>query len=433
MNQRAFRLPFRLAGIPLYVDLSFLIILPLMVWTIARNIVYIVREGGVGIDPAIVSVGFMPLALGVVGALGLFTCVVLHELGHSITAQRYGVKVRRITLWFLGGVAEFEEIPRQRGAEAVVAIAGPLVSFALAGVFFALTRIVPRTLPSVWLISLYLFYVNMMLGLFNLLPALPLDGGRILRSLLALKMPYLRATAVAGQVAKIIAVLMGLWGLGLLSALLGGPIRPNLWMIVVAFFIYMAANSETQQALIVEMLKGIGVRELMNPGVRTVPAWMTVGQLYQFMIQNHLKGFPVVDQNNRLIGMIEMSQLQSVDPNTPVWQVMSTEVRGINQRASALDAFAEISRNGFGRLVVFDDDKNMVGIITKTDLMRAIQIRMTGYEGWGSPMAVRHTPGAFSPPPDYIPQHVRAAPAAGTYAAAATTGYTPPDGDRHPQ
>ena len=433
MNQRAFRLPFRLAGIPLYVDFSFLIILPLMVWMIARNIVTIVRYGQTGIDPTVVAGGAMPLALGLVGAIGLFTCVVLHELGHSITARRYGVKVRRITLWFLGGVAEFEEIPRQRGAEAVVAIAGPLVSFVLAGLFFALTLIVPKTLQSIWLVALYLFLVNMMLGLFNLLPALPLDGGRILRSLLALKMPYVRATALSSNIAKVLAVLLGLWGLGLLGALFGGAIQLNPMLVIMAFFIYSAANAESQHTFIVEMLKGIGVRELMNRDVRTVPAWMSVGDLYQFMIKERLRGFPVVDPDGRLIGVVDMTQLQTAEPNTPVWQVMNTDVRGINERASALDAFAEMSRNNFGRLIVFDDAKNMIGIITKRDLMRAIDVR-TRFDGWPtSPMAVRHTPGVFSPPPDYMPQHLRAAPTQGTYAAAATSGYTAGDGDRHPQ
>jgi CBS domain containing-hemolysin-like protein len=105
-----------------------------------------------------------------------------------------------------------------------------------------------------------------------------------------------------------------------------------------------------------------------------------------------------------------MNQLQGVDPATPVWQVMNTDLLGINQRASALDAFTEMSRNGFGRLIVFDDAKNMIGILTKRDLMRAIQIRMMGFDAWGSPMAVRHTPGVFTPPPDYLPQQTHATP-----------------------
>jgi CBS domain-containing protein len=287
----------------------------------------------------------------------------------------------------------------------------------LAGVFWGLTLVIPKQAhPAVWLVGYYLMAVNFMLAIFNLLPALPLDGGRILRSLLALKLPHLQATTLAGNIAKVIAVLMGLWGLGLTNVLLYGVFVPNnLWMIVLAFFIYSAANSETQQAIIVEMLKGIGVRELMNPNVRTVPAWMSVGDLFRYMLAERYKGFPVVDANRRLVGMVSMEQLHGVDPSTPVWQVMSTELLGINHRASALDAFMQMSQNGVTRLIVFDDQKNMVGIITQRDLLQAIQVRMMGLDttraggggggggGATSPMAIRHAAGPFSPPPDYAP------------------------------
>jgi Zn-dependent protease len=408
MFRKAFRLPLNLAGIPLYVDLSFVLILPLMVGMIAGNLVFLVREGRFGIDPDVVAHGWMPLLLGLIGALGLFVCIILHELGHSITARRYGVKVRRITLWFLGGVAEFEEMPRQPGAEAIVAIAGPIVSFALAGAFWGLTHVIPKPgHQAVWLVCWYLKTINFWLGLFNLLPALPLDGGRILRSLLALKLPYLRATTVAGNIAKFIAVTGGIfWGLGLYAFLRYGVLAPNPWWIVLAFFIYSAANGETQHAIIVEMLKGIGVRELMNRDVRTVPAWATVGDLLRYMLAERHKGFPVVDQNGHMVGMVEMSQLYGVDPATPVWQVMTTEVLGINHRASALDAFTQMSQSNVGRLIVFDDQNNMAGIITQHDLLRAIQVRMMGLDRRGgapSPMAVRHAPGPFSPPPDFLP------------------------------
>jgi Zn-dependent protease len=404
MFRKGIRLPFTLAGIPLYLDLSFLLILPLFVWIVAANMVRIAQIAE--IDPKVVSGGFKPLLLGLVGAVGLFACVVLHELGHSITAQWYGVKVRRITLWFLGGVAEFEEIPRERGREAVVGIAGPIVSFLLGALFLGIRAIVPpQSAPSLWLVCYYLMMVNVMLAVFNLLPALPLDGGRILRSLLALRMSYLKATITAGNVAKFIAIVLGVsWGLGLFGLWQYGELRPNLWMVVLAFFIYSAANGETQYAFIVEMLKGIGVREIMGRDVRTVPAWLTVGELYRHMLVERHKGFPVVDRDGRLIGMVDMRQLQGVDPATPVWQVMSTDVLGINERASALDAFTQISRSDTGRLIVFDDANRMVGIVTQRDLMRAIQVRMMGFEGWESAgAAVRHAAGPFSPPPDYVP------------------------------
>src|SRR3954470_7139437 len=174
MFRKAFRLPFRLAGIPLYLDISFLIVLPLMIWLTAQNLSSMVHHPGVGLSPAALH-GPLALLLGLVAVVGLFASVVLHELGHSLTARRYGVQVRRITLWFLGGVAEFEEMPRQRGAEAVVAIAGPLVSFALAGVFWAITAFAPLdAFPYVRLVTGYLYAINLALGVFNLLPAMPM-------------------------------------------------------------------------------------------------------------------------------------------------------------------------------------------------------------------------------------------------------------------
>src|SRR3954469_11186292 len=142
MFRKAFRLPFRLAGIPLYLDISFLIVLPLMVWLTTQNLGAMVRHPTAPVASGLFR-GPAALLLGVVAVAGLFASVVLHELGHSLTARRYGVHVRRITLWFLGGVAEFEEMPRQRGAEAVVAIAGPIVSFALAGLFWAVSTLLP--------------------------------------------------------------------------------------------------------------------------------------------------------------------------------------------------------------------------------------------------------------------------------------------------
>src|SRR5258706_5897675 len=211
MFRKGLRLPFRLAGIPLYLDISFLLILPLMVWLTARNLGVLIHESHLGLDmdPAIFT-GLMPLVLGLVSVIGLFASIVLHEVGRPLRARRYGVKVRRITLWFLGGVAEFEEMPRQRGAEAIVGIAGPIVSFILAAIFWSLTAIVPRSVPAVWIVVWYLGMVNLMLALFNLLPALPLDGGCSLRSLPALLMPPRTAAMVARDAANALAVMIRL-------------------------------------------------------------------------------------------------------------------------------------------------------------------------------------------------------------------------------
>jgi Zn-dependent protease len=364
MFRRAFRLPFDLARIPLYVDFSFLLVLPLMAWGAMQ---YLGAIGG-GAFAGTGAVG-----LGLICALGLFACVVAHELGHSLAARRYGVRVRRITLWFLGGVAEFEEMPKQRGAEAVVGIAGPLVSFALAGVFWAVTRILPpQAALGLWLVSAYLAMVNLMLGLFNLLPALPMDGGRILRSLLALRMPHARATVIAGTVAKVIALGMGV--LGFLSF--------NVWFIILAFFIFTSVNAETRQSVVVDLLRDVGVADLMNRDVATVPAWVTVGELAPYVLGQHRDSFPVVDDRGRLIGTIGVEQMQRVHPATPAWQAMEPTVLTINERASALDAFQRMSEADAHRLVVVDNQAGgaMVGTVSRSDLSRAIQMRMAGLQ-----------------------------------------------------
>jgi len=362
----SFKLPFKLAGIPLYLHLSFLLVLPLMIWASASNIALLVHQPrfGLDLDPAAFH-GWISTLLGFIAVIGLFASVVLHELGHSLVARRYGVKVRRITLWFLGGVAEFEEMPRQRGAEAVVGIAGPIVSFVLAILFTAAAILIPRTIPSVWIIVYYLAFINFMLGLFNLLPALPMDGGRILRSLLALKMPHARATLIAGNVARVLAIGLGIYGLFF-----------NWWMIMLAFFIFTAVRRETDQSVVVDLLQGVWVSEVMTRDVTTVPASVTVGQLSDYMLTHHLLGFPVVDQQGRLIGTVGVEQLQNAHPDAPIWQVMSSQILTIAENATALEAFTQMSQHNFARLIVMNEAGQIAGIITKSDLIRVIQVRM---------------------------------------------------------
>src|SRR5436190_8260142 len=180
---RAIRLPFTLLGIPLLLDWSFLIVLPLLGYLIGSNVVHYAAQFGIAGAETLDTPG-MRYALGLLAAIGLFVCVILHELGHAVTARLYGVQVRSITLWFLGGMAYITEMPRRRGGEAVVALAGPIVSFVISMVLWVTLRAMPDAAPGPTFLVAYLALVNLLLGAFNLLPALPLDGGRVLRSLL---------------------------------------------------------------------------------------------------------------------------------------------------------------------------------------------------------------------------------------------------------
>jgi Zn-dependent protease len=369
MFGRSFRLPLSLLGIPVYVDLSFLIVLPLLAWIIGSQLAIFAHMFGIPLSESMMT-GAAPYGLGLIAAIGLFVSVLIHELGHAVTARGYGVKVRRITLWFLGGVAQFEEIPKQRGAEAVVSIVGPLVSAAIGVICWLALRAVDADAPAVRFVLAYLAYMNIVLAIFNLLPALPLDGGRVLRSLLALAMPYGEATQVAGGVSKFLAVIMGLFGLFSL----------NFFLLLVAIFIYAAVSAETRTGQLEELLRGALVRDLMNPQVATVTPDLRVADLTQRMLHDHHLGFPVTDSSGNVLGLVTLRDLQGKDPAIQVRDVMHTDVPKLPEQATAVEALRLMSHNEFGRVIATRDGGQMSGIITKTDLMRLIRIRMVG---WG--------------------------------------------------
>lgn len=365
MFGRSLRL-FSLFGIPIQLDVTFLIVLPLFTWMIGNGI----RSGreafGFSFDMSRLQEGALPYLLGLVIVVGLFVSVLIHELGHALTAKLYGVRTRSITLWLLGGVAQLEGMPKQRGGEAVVAIVGPIVSMALSGVFWIAMRLNPDRFVATEYVLTYLMSLNLALAIFNLLPALPLDGGRVLRSLLTLWMNPLQATQIAGGVSKVLAFTLGLLGVFTFG---------NFWLVLIALFIFMAANAETQQSLIEYMLRGIRVRDLMNRKVDSIEPQATVADLMSAMVRERHLGFPVLD-GDRLVGIVDLSDARGVPPETTVANIMQKEVRTISEDAEALDAFTKMSQSGFGRLIVVDSTGRMIGIISKTDLMRAIQIRL---------------------------------------------------------
>ena len=237
---------FRLAGIPVHLDLSFLLVLPLWALYIGRNLPH-----------------YFAL-LGLLAATGLFLSVLLHEVGHALAARRYGVATRRITLWLLGGVAQMERIPREPMKELVIALAGPLVSLLL----FLLFRTLPWEAGALGFLGRYLALVNLGLALFNLLPALPLDGGRVYRALLALRKPYLQATRQAVALSQALAWALGLFGLLVLNPLL----------VLIAFFVYMASRADAEATLLAQALEGLKVKDLMTPNPIVLPHGQVRGE-----------------------------------------------------------------------------------------------------------------------------------------------------------
>lgn len=358
------RLPFRLLGIPVRLDTSFLLVLPLFAWLIGSQIpayAALLRRAGFAVDPGPLLEGPTPWLLGLAAALGLFASVVIHELGHSVVARLYGVEVKEITLWFLGGMAQFEEMPRQRGAEAVVSLAGPVTSVLIALTGLLLLR-VGEYPPGVLFVLSYLTVTNFALAVFNLLPALPLDGGRVLRSVLALAMPHLTATNVAALISRVIAILIGVYGF------MGG----NLLLLAVAFFIYNAVRAETQYAVVADVFSGLTVRDLMTSDVVTVEPDQPVEQLVKlFAFRKHL-GFPVT-QDGRLLGFARIHDAREARPDAPISSIM-VPAETIGPDEDALEAVKRINASGLGRLMVEDPQGRLIGLLSKTDLVRRLEL-----------------------------------------------------------
>ncbi|MCA9836427.1 MAG: site-2 protease family protein [Trueperaceae bacterium] len=369
MFRRAITLPFKLLGIPIRLDMSFLLILPLFAFLIASQLPAYVHLFAGNTSADNLTQGATPYLLGLIAAIGLFTSVLIHELGHAVIARIYGVETKEITLWFLGGLARFDDMPKQKGAEAITAIAGPITSILLAGVFWLLFR-TPHNSAALAFVLGYLMTTNAALAIFNLLPALPLDGGRVLRSLLALRMPYIRATNVAGIVSRIIAILLGIYGL----------LNQELFLLAIAFFIYNAVTAETQYARISEGLEHLTVKEVMSTEVSTVYPDMPLSQFIRLMYYKHHTGYPVVDFEDNLIGFIRLRDASQFGENQEDPDLDTKTVADIMSKAetafetdNALETLKRIASSQMGRFVVLNQLGKMVGIVSKTDLIKAIQ------------------------------------------------------------
>ncbi len=365
-------------GIPIQLDLTFLLVLPLFAWLIGAQVQQwadlVNRFWGAGFDTAVLTTGALPWLLGIASALGLFAGVVLHELGHSLVAKRYGFPIDSITLWLFGGIAQLTEMPEDWRTELYIAIAGPVVSILLGGLSYAVFVSVPATssvlVESGRFVLSYLAVVNIALAAFNLLPGFPMDGGRVLRALLARTRPYARATQIAAEVGKGFAILLGLFGL--LWAF-------NPFLIAMAFFIYIGAASEAQQTTMRAAFEGVDVADIMTPAerVQTVDADSRVSELIDLMFRERHTGYPV-EKDGQIVGLVTLEDAQAVREVEreayTVADVMTTDIRTVAPGTDVMDALDELENNDIGRLLVHDDRDAFVGLLTRTDIMTALSI-----------------------------------------------------------
>lgn len=367
MLRSGYRLPFTIAGIPIRLDATFALLVVLLTWLIGTRVGTYADLLSLDVDPARLEAGATPWLLGLAGALGLVLSVLLHELAHALVARRFGVTIREIRLWILGGIAQFDEMPERPRDEAIVAIAGPVASLLLGVALGGVVAVVGASAGVALVVLAYLATVNVVLAVFNLLPALPMDGGRVLRALLAMALGPLRATRIAATVSQVVAVGMGLFGL----------VTFNLFLVAIAVFVYAAVQAETRHAIVRDVLDDVPVREIMTREVETVGASMSVADFVDTVIARRHVFFPVVGPGGDLLGTLRLQDLEAAPRDASVGDVMRREVATIAPTASAADAFAKIAEVDGQRLIVQDAAGSLIGIVSSTDLLRSLQVRLT--------------------------------------------------------
>ncbi|HQN30000.1 MAG TPA: site-2 protease family protein, partial [Methanothrix soehngenii] len=304
-------------------------------------------------------------AYSLIFSLVLFTCVALHELGHSYIALKNGIAIRSITLYFFGGGSAMEEIPRNPRLELQMAFAGPAVSGILGLMGILLATLLDEGSPlgiMLWMLGL----LNIILMLFNLLPAFPMDGGRLLRAWFATQMPYIKATQRAASIGKLFAIIM--FVLGLFSF--------NFILLFVAFFVYVGASEEEKATQISVSLEGTRVMDIMSDDVHTVDPDMTLQDLKEHMFEEKHRGYPVMS-GDEVIGVVTLSDLQRVPQvdhaDTRVAEVMTRKLYVIGPSEEASAAMMMMNKMNIRRLPVMSDGR-LVGIVSREDLVRAIEL-----------------------------------------------------------
>lgn len=351
-------------GIPIKVHITFLLVLPIFALVFATNP-----------DPygfADIKSPVVVYSLSLLTTILLFICVLLHELGHSYIAQKYGVEIKDITLMLLGGVSSMDELPREPSQEAKIAFAGPFVSLIIGFSLFAVNTLVSYYVSFYTFTWLYLMLeilasINIILAIFNLIPAFPMDGGRILRAMFAKRMSYIRATHYAASVGKMFAFIMAVTGVFVFA---------NFWLVLIAFFVYIGASGEDQSTAITIGLEKYRVSDIMSENVISVPPEMTLEELSHFMFENKHLGYPVM-KGNSLKGIVTFTDIRNVLPHERyavlVSDVMTRDVVTLPSSASATEAFKLMSANNIGRILIVDND-SVRGILSRTDLMRSLML-----------------------------------------------------------
>jgi len=352
----------RILGIPIGLDPSWFLIFVLLTWTLAVS--YFPGE-----------FKNWPVAqywiVGAVTAIMLFVSVLLHELGHSVIALRYKIPVRSITLFIFGGVAQIGAEPPSAVAEFWIAIAGPMVSFALAALFSLLQPIFTGIAPLLALAK-YLAYINGTLSLFNLIPGFPLDGGRVFRAIVwGVTRNLRRATLIAANLGRVIAflfIIAGVW------QILAGNFGNGLWIAFIGWFLESAAVAQVRQQMVQGLLAGHTVSQAMSHDYTAIPADTTLQQLVDDHILETGRRCFMVKRGDETIGMLTLHHVKGVPraewATTTAAQAMSPtdQIKWTRPNAELWEALAEMDRDGVNQLPVMQDNR-CSGMLSREDLV----------------------------------------------------------------
>ena len=361
----------RIAGISVGVNWSWLIVFALIAWTLAVSIFPSTNPG---------LADGVYVAMAIVAALLFFTSLLLHEYGHALQARRDGMEIEGITLWLFGGVAKFRGMFPSAGAEFRIAIAGPVVSLVLGLLFLGVPMLLglPATVDGVlfWLGS-----INIALLVFNLLPALPLDGGRVLRSILwYARGEFASATRLAAGIGRGFGYLFVAAGVALL--VFASPVT-GIWLAFVGWFLLQAAGAEDRFVAAREALGGLRVRDVMARDPVTTPADITLGQFMDGVAWSRPYTTYPVTENGEVVGLLQFRRVAEV-PRAE-WDrrtvrdcmIPRAEVPVVGQDDELVLAAGEVAEHEVNRALVLDAGR-LVGLLSVTDVARALQMRGAG-------------------------------------------------------
>jgi len=312
------------------------------------------------------------VAEGILFILALFLCVVLHEYGHALTARKYGVKTRDITLYPIGGVARLERMPDKPIEELWVALMGPAVNVVIAAVLFAYLFVTNGLVPMDQLtvasgsFLARLMAVNISLVLFNLIPAFPMDGGRVLRALLAMRMDYVRATQVAANIGQGLAFLLGLIGL-----------FNNPFLLFIAFFVWIGASQEASMVQMRNSISGIPITQAMQTKFETLAPTDKLDRVVNLILAGSQQDFSVVEDGQKVSVLTRDDFIRALSQhgqNTPVAEVIRRNVPSVDSHEMVETALTRLQESGAKTLPVMHGGR-FVGLVTSDNITEFLMIR----------------------------------------------------------